>query len=398
MNLRTAEAYWLMKNGLMHIYRDMPGDLKTEVAVIGAGISGALAAHYLSEAGFEVAVLDKRHPGMGSTAASTALLQYEIDEPLHTLKKIVGPKRAERSYLACVEALEKLGRLVRERKMNVEFQEVPSLQYASYKTHVPPLKEEYEARKSIGLEVEWLEAPEIEKRFFLKAPGGLWSAKAGKVDAYALAHALLSSGRSNLRVFDNVEVKRVEAGPKTVTLTTAQGPKVTAKYLIIACGYESEKFLPFSVVTMETTYAFVTKPLKRSLVWDQDALLWETKTPYLYMRTTENNRLLVGGRDDGHHDPRKRDRALTRKIKALAGDVEKLLGLEVKPDFGWAGAFGSTKDALGYIGEIRQLPRTYFIMGFGGNGILYSQIGAEVVLDSIQGRKNEWKQVFGFNR
>ena len=134
------------------------------------------------------------------------------------------------------------------------------------------------------------------------------------------------------------------------------------------------------------------------MVWDQDALLWETKTPYLYMRTTENNRLLVGGRDDGHHDPRKRDRALTRKIKALAGDVEKLLGLEVKPDFGWAGAFGSTKDALGYIGEIRQLPRTYFIMGFGGNGILYSQIGAEVVLDSIQGRKNEWKQVFGFNR
>jgi len=78
--------------------------------------------------------------------------------------------------------------------------------------------------------------------------------------------------------------------------------------------------------------------------------------------------------------------------------VEKLLGLKVRPDFGWAGAFGSTKDALGYLGEIKALPRTFFIMGFGGNGILYSQIGAEIVRDSLKGRKNRLRQVFGFSR
>ena len=398
MNLRTAEAYWLMKNGLMNIYEDLKNDLKTEVAVIGGGISGALAAHYLAEAGFEVTVLDKRHPGLGSTAASTALLQYEIDEPLHSLKKIVGPRKAELSYLACVEALDKLERLVKTKKMEVEFQKVPSLQYASYKSHLAALKEEYQARKALGLEVEWLEMPEITRRFRLKAPGGLWSAQAGKVDAYALTQALLSSGRANLRVFDGVEVKQVEAGSKSVTLTTTEGLKVRAKNLVIACGYESEKFLPFSVVKMETTYAFVTKPLGESAIWDQDALLWETKTPYLYIRTTANNRLLAGGRDDEHHNHLKRDRALPGKIRALAGDVEKLLNLKIKPDFSWAGAFGSTKDTLGYLGEIKARPRTFYILGFGGNGILYSLIGAEIVRDSLEGRKNELKQVFGFSR
>ena len=398
MNVRTPEAYWLMKNDLMNIYNDLNQDLKTEVAIIGAGISGSLAAYYLAEAGYQVAVLDKRHPGMGSTAASTALLQYEIDEPLYSLKKLVGPKKAEQSYLACVEALGRLDSLVREKKMKVEFQKVPSLQYASYKSHVGRLEDEYKARKSIGLEVEWLEPPDIEKLFSLKAPGGLWSAKAGKVDAYALTQALLSSAGDNLTVYDGVEVKGFEVGPRSISLTTGRDQKIKAKFLVIACGYESEKFLPFSVVKMETTYAFITKPLGESDLWDKDALLWETKTPYLYVRTTENNRLIAGGRDDDHHNHRERDRVLPAKIKALVQDVQKLLGLEVQPDFGWAGVFGSTKDTLGYIGEIKNLPRTYFIMGFGGNGILYSQIGAEIVRDSIKGRKNELKNVFGFNR
>ncbi len=141
MNLRTAEAYWLMKNGLTRVYESPAGNIKTEVAVVGAGISGALAAYHLAKAGLEVTVVDKRHPGMGSTSASTALLQYEIDEPLTSLKKMAGPRRAEMSYLACVEALDKLGRVVDDEKLEVEFRKVPSFQYARYKQDLPGLKE-----------------------------------------------------------------------------------------------------------------------------------------------------------------------------------------------------------------------------------------------------------------
>ena len=152
------------------------------------------------------------------------------------------------------------------------------------------------------------------------------------------------------------------------------------------------------MVKKEATDAVITKPLGESDIGDKDTVLWETRTAYLDVRTTENNRRIAGGQDGDHNNHRERDRVLPAKIKALVQDVQKLLGLEVQPDFGWAGVFGSTKDTLGYIGEIKNLPRTYFIMGFGGNGILYSQIGAEIVRDSIKGRKNELKNVFGFNR
>lgn len=44
-----------------------------------------------------VAVLDRRPPLMGSTLASTALLQWEIDLPLTALTKRTGPTKARRT-------------------------------------------------------------------------------------------------------------------------------------------------------------------------------------------------------------------------------------------------------------------------------------------------------------
>ncbi len=201
-----------------------------------------------------------------------------------------------------------------------------------------------------------------------------------------------------MRVYDGLEVKQIECGRRSVNLVTDQGLKVTAGQAVIACGYESLKFLPFSVAAMETTYAFITKPLDKAALWADRTLLWETKTPYLYIRTTEDHRLLAGGRDDDYHQHQKRDRALPHKTRALAQDVEKLLGLKIKPDFAWAGAFGSTRESLGYLGSIKHLPRVQFILGFGGNGILYSQIGAELVRDAVLGRQNNLKEVFSFDR
>jgi glycine/D-amino acid oxidase-like deaminating enzyme len=63
-------------------------------AVIGAGIAGALIAHGLAEDGHDVVVLDRRDRALGGTAASTALLQYEIDTMLGQLVRTVGPVRA----------------------------------------------------------------------------------------------------------------------------------------------------------------------------------------------------------------------------------------------------------------------------------------------------------------
>ena len=70
--------------------------LGTQVLVVGAGISGALIADALTTPGLDVLIVDRRGSLAGSTPASTALLQYEIDTPLHVLARRIGRDRAVR--------------------------------------------------------------------------------------------------------------------------------------------------------------------------------------------------------------------------------------------------------------------------------------------------------------
>jgi glycine/D-amino acid oxidase-like deaminating enzyme len=72
----------------------LTSSVKLEVAVVGAGISGPFLVHTLSRRYDNVAVIDRRPPISGATCASTALLQFEIDEPLSRLANKIGPANA----------------------------------------------------------------------------------------------------------------------------------------------------------------------------------------------------------------------------------------------------------------------------------------------------------------
>src|SRR5664279_4292043 len=87
MNLISGHPFWSVNNGLPRNYPSLQRDVACDAVVIGGGITGGLVAVHLAEAGVKTIVIDKRDIGPGSTSASTALLQYEIDVPLRDLIK-----------------------------------------------------------------------------------------------------------------------------------------------------------------------------------------------------------------------------------------------------------------------------------------------------------------------
>ncbi len=90
MDLKSGYPYWVVKNEQGEFHPPLADDFRCDVLVVGAGITGALIADCLSAAGHQVCLVDSRQIGWGSTSASTALLQYEIDVEMQDLAKRFG--------------------------------------------------------------------------------------------------------------------------------------------------------------------------------------------------------------------------------------------------------------------------------------------------------------------
>jgi len=105
MDLHSGAPFWLVRNGLGHSHAPLRRDEQCDIAIIGAGVTGALVADALTSLGKDVVLIDRRDAGLGSTSASTALLQYEIDVELEPLIALVGEPGAVRSYQLGIEAI-----------------------------------------------------------------------------------------------------------------------------------------------------------------------------------------------------------------------------------------------------------------------------------------------------
>jgi glycine/D-amino acid oxidase-like deaminating enzyme len=393
MDLHSGYPFWLVKNGLPFDYPKLQQAAKADVVILGSGISGALMAYQLVEAGVSCMLVDGRTVGLGSTCASTALLQYEIDTPLCYLINKVGEANAVKSYKLCEEAIFKLKKIADK----IGFRDVElkqSLYYAAYKKHLPFLKDEFEIRRQHGFDVDWLDAPALKKQFNIDAPAAILSASGGQTNAYCFGHALLQYVHKNgALVYDRTPVQKIVHHKNGVTLTAKNGCVIQAKTLVYATGYEAVNFIDKKIVDLQCTYACVSEQANESLPhFVSDALIW-------YMRSTNDKRILIGGRDEKFSSPAKRDRLLHAKTKQLVRDFNNLFPeIDFKPEFSWAGTFGATKDGLPFIGNYKQLPHSLFALGFGGNGITFSQIAAEILTAHITGRKNKKEAIFSFDR
>ena len=102
-------------------------DTSADVIVVGAGISGAMVADALSDAGLDVLIVDRRPPVSGSTPASTALLQYEIDTPLTHLTRDIGLDRAQRVWRRSRLALDALRERIQHLDIDADVEDRSSL-------------------------------------------------------------------------------------------------------------------------------------------------------------------------------------------------------------------------------------------------------------------------------
>jgi glycine/D-amino acid oxidase-like deaminating enzyme len=400
MNLISGYPFWLIKDGLPFNYPALEKSISTDVLIIGGGISGALACYHLVNAGVKCVIVDSRTIGLGSTCASTSLLQYEIDTPLSELIELVGEKNAVLSYKLCEEAIGKIGTIDKKIKCG-EFEAKRSLYYAANKKHLAFLKGEFATRKAHGFKVSFLDEKSLKNHYTINAPGAILSETAAQTNAYKFTHALLQfCKQKGIDIYDRTNVVDIRHQRNDVVVKTANGCRIKANKLVYANGYEAVKCIDKKIVHLHSTYATISEQNTADVdLWEDELLIWNTADPYLYVRSTKDRRIIVGGRDEPFINAHKSNSLITSKSKLLKKDIGKLFPyVDYKPEFNWSGIFGSTIDGLPFIGTLPGKPNGYFALGFGGNGITFSLMAAEIIADIITKGKSKYTRLFGFER
>lgn len=401
MKLKSNEPFWLVKNGILNSYPSLRENIETEILIVGGGITGSLIAHQCIADGYKTVLIDRREIGNGSTSATTSMLQYEIDVPLYELIDLIGEKAAAECYRACYKSIDDLNKIVQKIKSDCGFRKKESLYFAAFKKDVSNLKKEFEARKKIGFPVKWLEAEEIDKKFQLKNSfGGILSEQGGSIDAFKLAHDILEyNHKKDLKIFDKTNIKNVVYKTNGVTVVTEYETTIKAKKIIYCNGFESIEIIKDNFVKLLSTYAMVGERFEDKQSYLSETLFWNTAKPYNYFRTTDDNRLLIGGEDEDFVNAKKRDELLHQKSDKLTKYLKKILPhYDFRMDFVWAGTFGETKDGLPYIGKHPNFESAYFVLGFGGNGITFSVIGMGMVSAMLKNQKHPLQEYFRFRR
>ncbi|MBF4508642.1 FAD-binding oxidoreductase [Flavobacterium sp. JLP] len=399
MKLRSIETFWPLKNAMKASYPSIDSDLNTTILIIGGGITGALIAYKLINDGKKVVLVDRRDICSGSTAASTALLQYEIDVALHELIKIRGINCAVDSYRNGKKAIFDLRTIIDTVKSDCQFEFKKSIYFSSVQKDLPYLRNEYKARKEHGFDVNWLEKYEL-KKMGLNALAGIESKTAAVMDPYRLASdILIYCQKKGMQIFDRTNITSIQTQKGKSIAHTENKFTITADHVVHCSGYESTQTLDEKVVDLKSTYVIASESLPDLPNSFKNAIFWDTSKPYLYFRSTVDGRIIAGGGDEEFVDAKKRDKLLPKKEQYLLRRFQrKFPNINFKLDYSWAGTFGETRDGLPYFGKPDPDKNEHYVLGFGGNGITFSVIGMNSILDSINGIKNQDLEYYKFKR
>ncbi|MDE5052377.1 FAD-dependent oxidoreductase [Niallia taxi] len=322
----------------------------------------------------------------GSSSANTGLLQYSNEMMLREFAKLIGEEEAVRFYRLCFEAMEDLKGLASSLKEDVQFKSRKSLYYASTQQDAAKLQTEYNMLKKHGFPVEYLLEKDIKERFGFSKPAAVLTDGDAEVNPQKFVMQLMKEAASqeNVQVFEQTEMKEPGFSDGYWHFTSDKGATIRAKKVIYSTGYEAALHTNKLGAELNRSFAIATTPMDSYPGWEDRSLIWETKRPYFYMRTTYDGRIVAGGLDE---DPMEApaDPAIIQKYgeKLLARIKEHYPDYETEVDYAYGATFGESVDGRPFIARHPSKDGVFYRLGYGGNGTVYSMFGAKMIREII---------------
>ena len=361
----------------------LAGDVATDVAVIGGGITGISAALHLAERGYSVALLEAEHIGWGASGRNGGQALPGFGASESKVKALVGPARAKKLWDMSIEAVDLLHAQI--QRFWIPCDPVIGYLHAAVKPrHVRELRESQEELAALGAPVgRILEGEELRAR--LASPkylAALEDSIAGHIHplnyTLGLAKAAQAAGA---RLFSQTRVMRVEPGKK-VAVHTLRG-KITADFLLVSGGaYLGDLMRPIAGYIMPVgTYIIATEPRAdvKDMIPGNEAVA-DLNFVLDYFRRSADDRMLFGGRVSYSTLP---PPSLAGSMLARAQKVFPQLK-DARVEYCWGGNVDITQNRAPHFGRLAE--NILFTHGFSGHGVALTGLAGKVAAEAIAGQ------------
>lgn len=394
-------SYWIDSTSIISFEKPQ-SDIQTEVLIIGGGIAGLTTAYNLVKTGKKVALVEDGFIGSGETGRTTAHLTSALDDRYYFLEDTFGKeaaKLAAESHTAAVNAIEKN---VTDLNIDCSFKRVNGYLFLHPSDKEKNLQKEFEATQNAGLNTGILKStPSISGgdeteclAFYNQAQFHILHYLKG------LAQAIVAMGG---KIYTEAHAENISKSGAIVN-----GFNFTADHVVVATNSPIN-----DTVTMHTkqfayrTYVIGGKVPKGTLPY---VLWWDTgdadsqwvSQPYHYVRVEnfdENYDLIISGGED-HKTGQADEEGISEseRYDKLEQWTRSYFPMMEEIAYRWSGQVMEPVDSLGFMGKNPGDDNIYIITGDSGNGMTHATIGAMIITDLIQGKKNKWEDLYSPSR
>ena len=292
-----TSSFWYEDVGLEE-RPPLTGEANCDLIVVGSGIAGLSTAYEAARFGWKVVVID-RQPTIGGvmTPRTTAHLASELDDYYHYLINAVGEDDARLYHESQVAAINRIEAICRDEGIDADFQRLDGLLVPAEPAHQGDLEKEYDACRTLGVEVEWSdEAP------FELPPGTRALRFANQARFHPLKYvrglvgAIEARGGAIYGSTVYIDHREEEGG---VVVETEGGASIRARAALFATNSPvNDKVTIHTKQIPDRTYVLAGAVPKGSV---PDLLIWDTLEAYHYVRLQpldqQSDLLIVGGED-----------------------------------------------------------------------------------------------------
>lgn len=341
-------------------------DIKTDVLIIGGGMAGILCAYYLNRAGVTYTLVEANTIGGGITKNTTAKITSQHGLIYDKIIKKYGIERAKQYFEINQEALETYRDLC--KNIDCDFEEKSSYVYSI--DNRQKIEDEITALNKLGFNAEFTKDLPLS----FKVAGAVRYPNQAQFNPLKFLYAI-SKG---LNIYEHTKVREL-AGTTAIT----DGGRITAQKIIVATHF------PF--INKHGSY-FIKMYQHRSYVIalrnapDVNGMYVDESQTGMSFRNYKNLLLLGGG---AHRTGKK------------GGNWEELRTFaknhypDAKEEYRWATQDCMTLDGMAYIGPYSKSTKDLYVAtGFNKWGMTSSMVSAMILCDMVQGRKNEYQDLF----